>query len=141
MEMKRLTLIIVLLAFCTQCTERVPPSKADGVEKTNTSSTLVQKSKKMSLFPQRESGAQKAYMDPETGQFINPPIHDVPVPNEPIEASAFRSSVDNMEEKSSPVHGGGMMIDLKGRFQSPITVTIEGKGKTKIKHQTNDKME
>ena len=129
--MKRLALIMIMLAFCTQCTEGVPPSIADGDKQIDTSSTFVQKSNKMNLAPQGESEAQKAYIDSETGQFVSPPKHDVPVSNNPIEASAFISTVEKLEEKSSLVPGGGMMIDLKGRFQSPISATIEGKGKTK----------
>ena len=139
MEIKRLALIMVLLAFCTQCTEGVSPTIADGVKQNDISSTFVKKIK--SLDKQGESEAQKAYIDPETGQFVSPPEHDVSAANKPIEASALSSSTEKMEEKSSPVPGGGMMIDLKGRFQSPITATIEFDSKTKIEHLANDKME
>ena len=91
--MKRLVLIILLLAFCTQCTQGVSPSMADGVKQTDTSSTFAQKSKKMSLYPQGGSEAQKAYIDPNTGQLVSPPEHDASAVNKPIEAASLMKLV------------------------------------------------
>jgi hypothetical protein len=40
-----------------------------------------------------------------------------------------------LEERPSPVPGGGTMVDLKGRFQSPLTATIDSNGDIKIEHR------
>lgn len=123
--MKRFTSIIALLAFCTQLSDGVSPSIVDGVKQNYDSVTFVQKSKKIRFATQRESLAQKAYIDPETSQFVSQPEQDVPIDGNPIETSTLSSSTEKIEEKSSPVPGGGMMIDLKGRFQNPIIAAIK----------------
>jgi hypothetical protein len=33
------------------------------------------------------------------------------------------------------------MVDLKGRFHSPLTATIDVNGKTRIEHQVSDEQE
>jgi len=37
-------------------------------------------------------------------------------------------------EVPSPVPGGGVKVDLHGRFQSPLIVTIDANGKVKTQH-------
>lgn len=139
MIVKRFAFIVVLMIFCTHCTDGRSSSTGGSVINAQTNSVVVPDSKKTGPALPIAYGTQKANVDPETGELVSPPEHDVPVDPAPIEASALSKSAEKMEEKSSPVPGGGMMIDLKGRFRSTISATIESNGKTKIEHPVNEK--
>jgi hypothetical protein len=125
MKMRYLASIILVLAFLTHCTEGRPPAQLDGLKPTDANTT----------------GAQKAFIDPETGEFLTPAENETPTTNVSVQPHALSNSAEEMEEEPSPVPGGGMMIDLKGRFHSPLSATIEDNGNTKIEHQANDAME
>jgi len=132
--MKRFALFMLVLAFCTHCSKGRSPSTVEDVGQTKTSATASQQQI-------RTGTAQRAYIDPETGEFVSPPEHQTPAASESIQPSGFSISAETMEEESSPVPGGGVMIDLKGRFQSPVSATVEGNGKTTIEHPANGRME
>jgi hypothetical protein len=139
MIMKHVALFVGLLPFCTGCMDNRVSFTAGGANNATTNSSLVLAMEKSGLSPPNEYGTQKANVDPETGEWVSPSEHDGPVDAEPVEASALNRSAEKMEEKPSPAPGGGMMIDLKGRFRSPIAATIESNGKTKIEHPANEK--
>jgi hypothetical protein len=147
-RMKTLVLLAIVLAFCTQCTGGSPSSNTDGVKQTNTevvspphNATAAQGQNKENLSTSEQSGALRVYIDPETGEFTTPPARTVPATRTTAPPAAFSTSDEGLEERPSPVPGGGTMVDLKGRFQSPLTATIDGDGKTKIEHQASDKQE
>ena len=48
--------------------------------------------------------------------------------------NATSTSSEGLVEEISPVPGGGVMIDLKGRFQSPLIITQDPAGKQKNRH-------
>jgi len=52
----------------------------------------------------------------------DPDKADVPVPVQP----EFSTSGEGLVVESSPVPGGGQMIDLQGRFQHAATATVTG---------------
>lgn len=146
--MKPLVFLMIVLAFCTHCTGESPSPNTDGVKQTNTkatsppkNTTAAQEQKKKNVTTPGESGALRVYIDPETGEFITPPEREVPAERKMAPPATFSTSQEGLEERPSPVPGGGTMVDLKGRFQSPLTATIDGNGKTKIEHQANDKKE
>ena len=132
--MKRFALFMLLLTFCTHCTKGRTPSTIDDVGQTKASTAAAQQQTRTDL-------AQRATIDPETGEFVNPPEQETPAASESIQPSALSISAETMEEESSPVPGGGVMIDLKGRFQSPVSATVEGNGETTIEHPANGRME
>lgn len=68
----------------------------------------------------------KVYIDPETGEFLEQP----PKGAEPMVTPSV--ALPEPEEVASPVPGGGVMVDVKGRFQTPMTVTIDPQGKPVI---------
>jgi hypothetical protein len=134
--MKTLFLLMIALAFCTNCTEGSPPSKTAGVNQTSSQETLpspntavAEEQNKKNLTSPAESEALRVYIDPETGEFTVPPEQEV---------AAASTSPQGLEEKPSPVPGGGTMVDLKGHFRSPLTATIDSNGQTKIGHQAID---
>jgi hypothetical protein len=70
----------------------------------------------------------KAYIDPVTGEFLQEPpqplvteaVKDI---NDPLSTSS-----EGLKQVPAPV-GGGVMVDLKGRFQQTITATVDDSGK------------
>ena len=132
--MKWFALFMLLLAFCTHCTKGRTPSTIDDVGQTKASTASAQQQARRNI-------AQRATIEPETGEFVNPPEQETPATSESIQPSALSISAETMEEESSPVPGGGVMIDLKGRFQSPVSATIEGNGEPTVEHPATGKME
>ena len=141
--MKTLILLFGVLVFCTQCTGGSPPSETQGAQKANAKGTLTppkttgsqDQNGKHRIKP-GESTALRVYIDPETGEFITPPEREVPAAERLEPRAAFSTSQDGLTEIPSPVPGGGTMVDLKGRFRSPLTATIDSDGKISIEHHS-----
>lgn len=69
--------------------------------------------------------ASKAYKDPITGEFTAPPPgHGTPSVN----ANARVGSAAPLVETASPVAGGGVLVDLQGRFMQEVKVTKDADG-------------
>ena len=85
--------------------------------------------------PPASSAGMKAHIDPDTGQFKNPPPGVPPAKLPPEHADAFSTSSHGLSQRPSPTPGGGMMVDLKNRFLSPLTATLSPEGKLTIRHQ------
>lgn len=71
----------------------------------------------------------KAYVDPLTGELL--PGRPANLPPEPASPALDKSAADLVEV---PTRGGGTMIDLQGRFQSPLVVTIGPDGTLRVRH-------
>lgn len=71
----------------------------------------------------------KAYVDPLTGELL--PERPADLPPEPASAALDQSSAGLVE---SPAPGGGTMIDLQGRFQSPLVATLGPDGTMRLRH-------
>jgi hypothetical protein len=56
------------------------------------------------------------------------------------EETGFNISGEGLTEKPSTVEGGGVELDLQGRFRSPRTATIGPDGKVHIGHEPHDKI-
>ncbi len=56
----------------------------------------------------------RAYIDPDTGEFVPAPPGKRPSPNP-------RDTHDGLREVPSPVEGGGVMVDMEGRFLNHST--------------------
>ena len=77
----------------------------------------------------------RVYIDPKTGEFTKPPPGVAPTEVSPSLKDALSTSSEGLVETPSPAPGGGVMIDLQGRFRSPLTATRDAEGKLKIQHQ------
>jgi hypothetical protein len=71
----------------------------------------------------------KAYVDPATGELL--PGRPANLPPEPPSAALGASTAGLVEV---PTAGGGTMIDLQGRFQSPLVATIAPDGTLRVRH-------
>jgi hypothetical protein len=77
----------------------------------------------------------KIYIDPQTGQLTTEePAGAVPLQLSPAEANALSTSHQGLVESLSPAPGGGVILDLQGRFQNPIFATVDANGKVTIRH-------
>jgi hypothetical protein len=79
------------------------------------------------------SASQRVFVDPETGELVSP-ARAMPKQAPPANA-AFSTSHEGLVEEESPVPGGGVMVDLQGRFQSPLMVTLDSDGGVEFTHE------
>ncbi len=85
----------------------------------------------------KESPGMRAYLDPVTGEFGVPPSwEEEALGTEALVAPGAPASTSDagLVETPSPVPGGGVMVDLQGRFQSPLVATIGTDGKMTMRH-------
>jgi hypothetical protein len=74
----------------------------------------------------------RVYIDPKTGEPTTPP------PGAAVEAAPAvqqRSGEGLVEE---PAPGGGVMMDLKGRFKTPLAVTIGPDGRARVEDEPSN---
>ena len=146
--MKTLVFVIILIALCINCNRENPPSISDGAKETDIEYTTPsrntmtgQKQNEKNLTVIRNDKALNVYIDPLTGEFITPEEAEVLPEERSSSSAAYNTSHEELEEQPSPVPDGGMMIDLKGHFQSPLTATIDSNGDITIEHGTIESKE
>jgi hypothetical protein len=87
---------------------------------------------KRAAVPEGASG-MIIHIDPQTGEFGRTPAPGtVPLQLSPQERNAFSTSHQGLVEIPSSVPGGGVKLDLQGRFHSPLAVTVDPDGKLKM---------
>ena len=75
------------------------------------------------------------YIDPQTGAILKEPAPGtVPLQLTPELQNALSTSDQGLVEVPSTVPGGGVKVDLQGRFQSPLFATTDANGKVKLHH-------
>jgi len=84
--------------------------------------------------PEGASG-MKGYVDPQTGRIRSTPAPSTPpLQLTPREQNSLSTSHQDLVEVPGSQPGGGMKLDLQGRFQSPLIGTIDADGKVKMHH-------
>ena len=81
--------------------------------------------------PQVTMGWQ-AHIDPKTGELTERPAQR---PTSPPQVNSRVSVHDGLQERPSPVPGGGMILDLQGRFRSSLVARKGANGQVSIHHQ------
>ncbi len=81
------------------------------------------------------SAGLTVHVDPQTGRILAAPAPGT----QPLELSqdlqnALSTSHEGLKEAPGTEPGGGMKLDLKGRFQSPMLATTDVEGKTRVQH-------
>ncbi len=80
-------------------------------------------------------GGMTVYIDPKTGAFLREPAPGfVPLQLNPQLQNALSTSHQGLVEVPASVPGGGIKLDLQGRFQSPLVVIIDANGKPSMQH-------
>jgi hypothetical protein len=108
----------------TSCEKTRAPASANTAEGQNEKAANASKG----------TAAMRVYIDPKTGEVVEPPAGAPAAELPKSQANALSTSVDRLEETPSPMPGGGVLLDLKGRFQSPLVATPGADGKITIQH-------
>jgi hypothetical protein len=75
------------------------------------------------------------HIDPKTGAILKEAAPgSVPLQLTPQLRNALSTSHQGLVEEPSTVPGGGVKLDLQGRFQNPVIVTTDADGKVKLQH-------
>ena len=117
--MKTRLYLFILLFLCANCNGGTPSSERI----------------KSVSNPNDTGHSLKVYINPYTGEFITPEQAEALSLEKSVKSTADAASHEELTESQSPVPDGGTMIDLKGRFQSPLNCTIESNGEIKIEHK------
>ncbi len=85
------------------------------------------------------SPGMKVYVDPKTGQFRKPPVAQIPEGaqmSKPLQGDEMEheTSRKELEEKVSPVIGGGIVTDVRLRFRRPLVASRDADGNLTIQH-------
>ncbi|SRR5258708_3794154 len=85
------------------------------------------------------SPGMKVYVDPKTGQFQKPPVGKIPEGaqmSKPLrgDETEHKTSGKELEEKVSPVIGGGIVMDVRLRFRRPLVASRDADGNLTIQH-------
>ena len=75
------------------------------------------------------------HVDPQTGAILKEPAPGaVPLQLTPQLRNSLSTSHQGLVEAPSAAAGGGIKLDLQGRFQNPLIVTIDANGKLNTQH-------
>lgn len=109
------------------------PGSAAMAVPPNTTTTAPQKQGEKTLHSPA-GAAVRVYTNPNTGEIIQPPAGAPTAETPESLEKAFSTSSQGLVETPSPVPGGGVMIDLQGRFRSPLVATQGADGKVSVEH-------
>jgi hypothetical protein len=98
-------------------------------------SGLAQTDAQVPPAPPAAGSGMQIHIDPQTGRFTPPPPGAPPLVGTPAPTAATSTSDAGLVERPSPTPGGGIMLDLQGRFQHPLVGTVGPDGKVRIEHQ------
>lgn len=75
------------------------------------------------------------YVDPRTGAFLKEPAPEhVPLQLSPKLQNALSTSHQGLVETPGTLPDQGVKVDLQGRFQSPLFITLDADGKATMRH-------
>ena len=114
----------VLFAQDTQTKPKV------SVEATN--EKIPENIEKETTPPPVGSSGMKVYRDPETGEFLDSPPEEIPAEIQRADEETISTSHEGLEQREVDKPGGGVMMDLKGRFRHYQTATKDADGNITI---------
>lgn len=85
--------------------------------------------------PAQSDPGMIVHIDPATGRIISPPKETLPGPVLQAPVEGAKKPAAELRQLPSPVPGGGVMIELDERFQTPLTATVGADGKVKLEHK------
>ena len=124
--MIRLFLLLTAVAFCTYCTEGRQPLSPPNHRSADSSSASAPQAPANPPAVPAASAAQKAAIDPDSGELVSGPAAQDDNRPQAMRQSTAPAATETLNEQPSPVPGGGVMIDLQGRFRSPVSATVAG---------------
>lgn len=140
--MTRLGIVIAAMAFFIGCTDERHQVNADGATPKNAGTMVSQAAVNEAAGALGTASLQKAYVDPQTEELIPRPAENEAADVASTSISSLGSSDDAaLVVKPSPVPGGGIMVDLMGRFRNPIKATVDHRGRVFIEHPDENRTE
>jgi len=111
------------------------PLAASGQTHVGSGATIPQPlADEPAVSPQGAAG-MTVYIDPQTGAILSAPAPGtVPLQVTPELRNALSTSHQGLVQVPSSVPGGGVKLDLQGRFQSPLIVATDADGTVKMRH-------
>jgi hypothetical protein len=100
----------------------------------NTTTTVGEKQGEKIIHPQEGAAGMRVYVNPNTGEIMQPPVGAPAAETTQSLEKAFSTSSEGLVETPSSVPGGGVILDLQGRFRSPLVATQGADGKISIEH-------
>jgi hypothetical protein len=73
-----------------------------------------------------------AHVDPSTGRILSEAQESAAAEIDPTLMNHFSTSPEGLVEVPSPVPGGGVMIDLQGRFQNAFAAAVDDSGLVRV---------
>ncbi|MFH1754902.1 MAG: hypothetical protein ABIA59_04290 [Candidatus Latescibacterota bacterium] len=107
-----LSVLVMLLAACWVFTAQVP-----GAGKVNP--------RTQALDP--GTAGMRVYIDPATGEFLQEPPQPVISDAGKDINDPFSTSTEGLKQVPAPV-GGGVMVDLQGRFRQIVSAAVDDSG-------------
>jgi hypothetical protein len=132
------SLLVVAASFAVAArpafSEEGPPVFFGQTQTGSGTSVPQPPAEKPAAVPEGASG-MRVHIDPRTGAILKEPAPgSVPLPLSAREQNALSTSHEGLVQVPSSVPGGGVKIDLQGRFQSPLIGTIDANGKVQMHH-------
>ena len=128
----RVFICSVLFAVSLQsaCTTERQQTSADETPAPTSTAAVEECEECEEIIPHSPHGtaSMRAYRDPKTGEWVSPPT-GVSSAEASASADALSTSHTGLEVTPSPTPGEGIMVDLQGRFQSPVTATQDAEVK------------
>ena len=134
-----LTSLLVTGACFAVAAQPVSPSESQpapsGQTETEPGAGLPQQLAGESAAVLSSASGMVIHIDPQTGAVRNTPAPGtVSVQLTPKLQNALSTSHQGLTEIQNSVPGGGVKVDLQGRFQSPLVATIDANGQLKVQH-------
>lgn len=139
--MLRLILLLAAVAFSASCMEEGSPVRKGPSTLDEGGRAVATTAMPTGASAGGTAKEQKAYIDPDAGTLVPHPTTDAAPDDHDTPQSASSVSAKALQEQPSPVAGGGIMIDLQGQFQNPLSATVADDGSTTVAHPAEDRME
>lgn len=118
-------IVMLVAAICAGCASQGTSPALD----TSQAASAEPPSAHTSPAPDRAAG-MRVYKDPRTGEITGTPPPASPPP--PVEQSFHRSHEGLVAVPNTAVPGGGVKVDLQGRFRSHFIATKDAEGNVSV---------
>lgn len=117
---------IFVAAMCAGCASQGTSPASDPAQAISADSVSAQ----TAPAPAR-AGGMRVYKDPQTGEITDTP--PATLPTTPTERPLSRSDEGLMAIPNTAVPGGGVKVDLQGRFRSHFIATKDADGNVSVR--------
>ena len=124
-----------LLGAAVCCAVAAPPSSAAEDAPAAQPPGAAQASAALPSATAEGFGGMTIHIDPKTGAILSQPAPgSEALQFTPDQQRAFSTSQQGLREVAGTEPGGGIKVDLQGRFQSPLIATMGADGKVRMQH-------